>query len=145
MELLTNFTVSDCSVITFPKIHNRAGNITPLQNLIDIPFSIKRVFYTYDIPGGEDRGAHAHRELHQLVIAASGCFDVHLDDGVNKRTVQLNRPYYGLHIKPGIWAHLGNFSSGSICLALVSDIYKESDYIRNYHDYLLFKGKTSSI
>lgn len=139
MELLADFTVFDCSIIDFPKIHNRAGNITPLQNLIDIPFSIKRVFYTYDIPGGEDRGAHAHRELQQLVVAASGSFDVHLDDGVNKRVVQLSRPYYGLHIKPGIWAHLGNFSSGSICLALVSDTYKESDYIRNYEEYKALK------
>lgn len=139
MEHLANFSVFDCTIIDFPKIHNRAGNITPLQNLIDIPFNIKRVYYIYDVPGGESRGAHAHRELEQLLIAASGSFDIHLDDGVNKRTIQLNRPYHGLHIKPGIWRDIDNFSSGSICLALVSEIYKESDYIRSYDEFEAFK------
>ena len=139
MEHLADFTVFDCPVVDFPKIHNRAGNITPLQNLIDVPFSIKRVYYIYDVPGGESRGAHAHRELEQLLIAASGSFDVHLDDGISKRTIHLNRPYYGLHIKPGIWRDIDNFSSGSICLALVSEVYKESDYIRSYEEFKAIK------
>ena len=101
-----------------------------------LPFKIKRVFYLYDIPGGEDRGAHAHKKCHQFIIAASGSFDVFLDDGKNKRTVTLNRPYFGLHIPPGIWAAEQSFSSGSICLVMASTKYKASDYIR---DYELFK------
>jgi hypothetical protein len=128
-------TVYDCSVMELPKIHNRAGNITPINGLENIPFEIKRVFYLYDIPGGEDRGAHAHKECHQFLVAASGAFEVVLDDGKNKRTVSLNRPYFGLHIPPGIWAAEQGFSSGSICLVLASHKYNESDYIRDYKTY----------
>ena len=109
-------TVYDCSVIELPRIENRAGNITPVHNRLNLPFDIKRVFYSYDIPGGEARGAHAHKECHQFLVAASGAFEVVLDDGVNKRTVLLNRPFYGLHIPPGIWAAEQGFSSGSVCL-----------------------------
>lgn len=132
-------TVFDCSVIYFPKIENEAGNITPLQSGVDIPFEIARVFYLYDIPGGEERGAHAHKECHQLLVAASGAFDILLDDGRNKRLVTLNRPFMGLHIPPGIWAAELGFSSGSICLVLASHLYSEGDYIREYDDYLVFK------
>lgn len=129
-------TIYDCTIIHFKKIENRAGNITPIENSRDIPFDIKRVFYIYDIPGGEDRGAHAHKKCHQLLIAAGGAFEVFLDDGKNKRTVLLNRPYFGLHIPPGIWAAEQGFSSGSICLVLASEVYDENDYIRDYNKFL---------
>ena len=129
-------TVYDCSLITLPKIKNRAGNITPIQNSIEIPFDVKRVFYLYDVPGGESRGAHAHKQCHQFLVAASGSFDVLLNDGKNQRLVQLNRPDVGLHIPPMIWASEINFSSGAICLVLASQIYNEQDYIRDYNDFL---------
>ena len=133
--------VYDCSVIELPKIETVGGNITPVHPQINVPFDIKRVFYSYDIPGGEARGAHAHKECHQFLIAASGAYEVLLDDGVNKRTVLLNRPFYGLHIPPGIWASEQAFSSGSICLVLASHGYIEEDYIRNYNDYLEYIKK----
>lgn len=133
------YTVFDCHIIHFPKIHNRAGNITPVQNSIEVPFEIKRVYYLYDVPGGESRGAHAHRNLQQVIIAAGGSFDVTLDDGKNRKTVQLNRPYFGLHIFPGMWRDLSNFSSGAICLVLASGLYDPKDYIRDYEEFLEFK------
>lgn len=132
-------TVYDCSVIELPKIETEGGNITPIQGNENIPFEIKRVFYTYDIPGGEARGAHAHKECHQFLVAASGAYEVLLDDGVNKRTVLLNRPFYGLHVPPGIWASEQAFSSGSICLVLASHGYDEADYIRDYNEYLIYR------
>ena len=132
-------TVYDCSVIKFSKINNRQGNITPIQGQKDIPFEITRVFYLYDIPGGEDRGAHSHKECHQLLIAASGSFDIMLDDGNIKRIVTLNRPCMGLHIPPGIWAAEQSFSSGAICLVLASHKYDENDYIRDYDTFLKYK------
>lgn len=131
-------TVYDCSIIELSRIENRAGNITPVQGMVNVPFDIKRVFYSYDIPGGEARGAHAHKECHQFLVAASGSFEVVLDDGRNKRTVLLNRPFYGLHVPPGIWAAEQGFSSGSICLVLASHPYEEADYIRNYDDFLTY-------
>jgi oxalate decarboxylase/phosphoglucose isomerase-like protein (cupin superfamily) len=131
----------DCSIFELPRIKNRAGNITPVHNDVEIPFDIKRIFYLYDIPGGESRGAHAHRECHQFLIAVSGSFEVLLDDSKTKRLVQLNRPYIGLHIPPGVWASEVNFSSGSICLVFASHTYSESDYIREYSDYLNLKLK----
>lgn len=134
-------TVYDCSLIELPKINNRAGNITPVEGLKNVPFDIKRVFYSYDIPGGESRGAHAHKQCHQFLVAASGAFEVFLDDGKNKRTVLLNRPFYGLHIPPGIWAAEQGFSSGSICLVLASEPFSESDYIRSYDEYLLWRNE----
>ena len=136
-------TVYDCSIIELPKIENRAGNITPVQGKLNIPFDISRVFYSYDIPGGEARGAHAHKECHQLLIAASGSYEVVLDDGVNKRTILLNRPFYGLHIPPGIWASEQGFSSGSICLVLASHVYDEKDYIRDYKQFTTYKENGS--
>ncbi|BDX37498.1 dTDP-6-deoxy-3,4-keto-hexulose isomerase [Tenuifilaceae bacterium CYCD] len=133
-------TVFDCSIIELPRTQNRAGNITPITNSEQIPFDIARVFYIYDIPGGEDRGAHAHKECHQFLIAASGSFEVELDDGKVKRTITLNRPYFGLHIPPGIWAAEKGFSSGSVCLVLTSHKYQEDDYIRNYEDFLSYSN-----
>jgi len=133
---MKKLSVYDCSVIELPRIYNRQGNLTPVHEYEDIPFKIERIFYLYDIPGGEDRGAHAHKECHQFLIAASGSFEIILDDGRNKRTVLLNRPYFGLHILPGIWAAEQGFSSGAICLVLTSHKYDENDYIREYSEYL---------
>jgi len=129
-------TVYDCSVIELPKINNRAGNITPIHGSKEIPFEIERVFYLYDIPGGESRGAHAHKECHQFLVAASGSFEIELDDGHTKRTVMLNRPNFGLHIPPGIWAAEKGFSSGAICLVIASHKYNEADYLRSYSDFI---------
>jgi dTDP-4-dehydrorhamnose 3,5-epimerase-like enzyme len=132
-------SIYNCNVIELPKIHNRAGNITPLHGGIEIPFDIKRVYYLYDVPGGETRGGHAHKVLHQLIIAASGSFDIVLDDGLIKKTVTLNRPNYGLYVPPGIWRNLNNFSSGAVLLVLASERYSEEDYIREYGDFLSYK------
>lgn len=129
-------TVFSCSLIELPRINRNVGNITPIENSIEIPFNVKRVFYLYDIPGGESRGAHAHKECHQFLVAASGSFEVELDDGKVKKTVQLNQPYRGLHIPPGVWASEVNFSSGAICLVLASHEYDEEDYIRDYKEFL---------
>jgi hypothetical protein len=137
-------SVFGCNVFELPKIHNRAGNITALNNNTDIPFNVQRVYYLFDIPGGETRGGHAHRELQQIIVAASGSFDVIIDDGKIRKVVSLNRPYYGLHILPGIWRELVNFSSGAICLVLASNLYNEKDYIRDYHYYLTYKNDPSS-
>lgn len=131
--------VYDCSMIELTRINNRAGNITPVTNNLDIPFKVKRVFYLYDIPGGADRGAHAHKECHQFLVAASGSFEVELNDGKLKRTVRLTQPYLGLHIPPGIWAAEKSFSSGAICLVLASHQYDEVDYIRKYENYIEFR------
>jgi hypothetical protein len=138
--MLDKFSVFDCQLIHFPKIHNRAGNITPIENLIEVPFEIQRVYYLYDVPGGESRGAHAHRKLEQVIIAASGSFDVTLDDGRNKKTIMLNRPYYGLHVRPGMWRDISNFSSGAISLVLASEKYIVEDYIRDYNEFRSFKN-----
>jgi hypothetical protein len=124
--------VYDCSVITLSKISKRSGNITIVSNNQELPFEVKRVFYLYDIPGGESRGGHAHFECHQFLVAASGAFEVLLDDGKIQRQVMLNRPDIGLHIPPMIWASEINFSSGSICLVLASHMYDERDYVRQY-------------
>lgn len=128
-------TVYDCSLIELPKKNFPEGNLTYVYNGLHLPFDIKRVFYSYDIPGGECRGAHAHKQCHQFLVAASGAFEVILDDGINKRTVLLNRPFYGLHIPPGIWSAEQGFSSGSICLVLASHGYEEADYIRDYEEF----------
>ena len=132
-------TVHDCSVIDVSKIHNEAGNITVVENGENIPFDVKRIYYLYDVPSGEARGGHAHYELEQYVIAASGSFDVILDDGKNRKTFTLNRPNLALHIVPGLWRELGNFSSGSICMVLASHKYDESDYVRNFSKFLELK------
>jgi hypothetical protein len=132
-------SVYDCVILPLSKIHNRAGNITVVEGSNNVPFDIKRLYYLYDIPGGEDRGGHAHKELHQLIVATSGSFNVLLDDGYNKKIVTLNRPDYGLLIVPGIWRELMEFSSGAICLVLASHGFDEADYIRDYHDFKNFK------
>lgn len=126
-------------LITLPKNHQLNGNLTSITNGEEVPFDVNRVFYLYDIPGGESRGAHAHKECHQFLIAASGSFEVLLDDGKLKRTLMINRPDVGLHIPPGIWASEINFSSGSICLVLASHAYDERDYLRNYETFLEWK------
>jgi hypothetical protein len=133
-------SVYDCSVIEMNKHHSDRGNITVVENGITVPFDVRRVYYLYDVPGGEERGGHAHRELRQLIVAASGSFDVTIDDGKLKRTFTLNRPYVGLLIVPGIWRELSDFSSGSVCLVLASLPYDENDYIRNYNDFKKFKN-----
>lgn len=133
-------TVYDCTIIEVPKVKNRAGNISIVEGLKNLPFEPMRIFYVYDIPAGETRGAHAHKKCHQFIVAASGSFEISLDDGKNKKTVSLNRPFYGVHIPPGIWAHEMNFSSGAICLVLTSKKYKEDDYIRDYSDFRKMKN-----
>jgi len=137
--MTTSVSINDCKVMDLGQIGDRNGHITVVTNNSEIPFAVKRVFYLYDIPGGESRGAHAHKECHQFLVAVSGAFEVVLDDGKNKHTVQLNNPKTGLHIVPGIWASEVNFSSGSVCLVLASQEYTETDYIRNYDDYLKLK------
>ena len=137
---MANYSVFDCSIIELNKHHSeRKGNLSVVENGITLPFDIKRAYYLYDVPGGESRGAHAHKELEQLIIAASGSFTITLDDGTTKRSFFLNRPYQGLLVKPGLWRDLEDFSSGAVCLVLASDIYKNDDYIRNYNEYLEFK------
>lgn len=134
-------SVYDCVILPLNKIHNRAGNITIIEGDKNVPFDVKRIYYLYDIPGGEDRGGHAHKELHQLIVAASGSFNVLLDDGLNKKVVTLNRPDYGLLFVPGIWRELMEFSSGAICLVLASEIYDEQDYLRSYLDFKSYKNE----
>lgn len=133
-------SVYDCVILPLNKIHNRAGNITIVEGNKNVQFDIKRIYYLYDIPGGEDRGGHAHKELRQLIVAASGSFNVLLDDGINKKVVTLNRPDYGLMVVPGIWRELMEFSSGSICLVLASEVYNEQDYIREYSVFKTYKN-----
>jgi hypothetical protein len=130
-----NFSVYHCSLINLGKINFRQGNITIVEKETKVPFTPKRIFYLYDIPGGASRGAHAHKDCHQFLIAASGAFEVLLDDGKTQRIVQLNRPDIGLHIPPMIWASEINFSSGSVCLVLASHKYDANDYIRDYNAY----------
>ena len=132
-------SIYNCSILQLPKIHNRAGNITALENNIHLPFDVRRVYYLYDVPAGEERGGHAHRELQQIVVAASGAFDVLLNDGVNKKIVHLDRPFIGLHIVPSIWRELLNFSAGAVCLVLASHTFDEKDYIRDYPNFLEYK------
>ena len=136
---LKNNTVFDCSIIDMSKINATTGNITVLENGVNVPFDVKRIYYLYDVPSGEERGGHAHYELEQYIIAASGSLDVVLDYGINRRRISLNRPNLALHIVPGLWRELDNFSSGSICMVLASHIYDEADYIRDYQKYLKFK------
>ena len=131
-------SVFNCSVIDLGKISFDEGNLTIVEKRKDFPFDVKRVFYIYDIAGGESRGAHAHKKCHQFLIAASGSFEISLDDGKFKRQVFLNRPNLGLHIPPGISAAEMNLSSGAICLVLTSHTYDESDYIRDYDDFIKF-------
>lgn len=137
---LTKTTVLDCKVLELDINHKKKGNITVVENNKNIPFQIKRVYFLYDVPGGEYRGGHAHKNLYQLIIAASGSFDITIDDGLNKKKITLNRPYQGLFIVPGIWREIDNFSSGSTCLVLASENYDEEDYIRDYCNFKFIKS-----
>jgi dTDP-4-dehydrorhamnose 3,5-epimerase-like enzyme len=129
-------SIQRCRIIELPKINDQRGNLTFIESGRHIPFDIKRTYYLYDVPGGAARAAHGHRSLHQFMISMSGSFDVTLDDGHEKQVFHLNRSYYGLYIPPMIWRDLDNFSSGAVCMALASDFYDESDYFRNYADFL---------
>lgn len=139
-ELEGKYSVFDCSMVELDKHHSeRNGNLTVVENGSTLPFDVKRVYYLYDVPGGENRGAHAHKELSQLIVAASGSFTVTLDDGKCKRSFFLNRPYQGLYVKPGMWRDLEDFSSGAVCMVLASDVYKADDYIRSYEEFIKFR------
>lgn len=128
--------ISDCRIIDLPVISDPRGNLTFLENSRHIPFDIRRVYYLYDVPGGSSRAGHGHKVLQQLIIAIAGSFDVELDDGREKRKYQLNRSYYGLYVAPMMWRFIDNFSSGSVCLVLASEMYDEADYFREYDDFL---------
>lgn len=136
-------SIYNCDVIELNKTKERAGSLTSVGSLDSFPFEIKRVYYIYDVPGGSDRGGHAHKELEQFVIAVSGAFDILLDDGKNKKVVRLDRPFNALHIRKGIWRETRNFTSGSICMVIASQEYKESDYIYTYEEFLSFKKNES--
>lgn len=137
-----NFSVYDCSIIELDRHHSqRKGDICVVENNDTVPFDVKRVYYLYDVPGGASRGGHAHKNLYQLIVAASGCFTVNLDDGTNKKSFILNRPYQGLLVKPGIWRTLDDFSSGSVCMVLASEKYDPSDYIKDYSEFIEYRKK----
>ena len=133
-------SVARCEIIELPKITDPRGNLTFVEANRHIPFSFSRIYYLYDVPGGSERGGHAHRNLHQFMIAMSGSFDVLLDDGKNKKKVSLNRSHYGLYICPMIWRELDNFSSGAVCMVIASEYYDEADYIRSYEQFLTEAG-----
>jgi dTDP-4-dehydrorhamnose 3,5-epimerase-like enzyme len=135
-----NFSIDICQVLPLPRINDPRGNLTFIEAGTHVPFEIRRVYYLYDVPGGAERGGHAHKDLYQLIIAMSGSFDVLLDDGREKKRVHLNRSYNGLYVCPMIWRELDNFSSGSVCMVLASNHYDESDYYRDYPMYLSARG-----
>ena len=140
LEPVRKYNVFDCTMVELDRHHSdRMGNLSVVENGKTLPFDVKRVYYLYDVPGGENRGSHAHKELSQLIIAASGSFTVTLDDGKCKRSFFLNRPYQGLYVKPGMWRDLEDFSSGAVCMVLASDVYLASDYIRDYQEFLKFR------
>ena len=133
-------SLNDCRMIELPKVNDPRGNLTFIENSRHVPFDIKRVYYLYDVPGGSDRGGHAHKSLHQFIISMSGSFDVVLDDGDRKRRLHLSRSYYGLYVCPMTWRYIDNFSSGAVCLVLASDLYDEGDYFRDYSEFLRAVG-----
>lgn len=139
MEIFSSSSLNDCEIIQLPMINNRAGNITAINNQIEIPFETKRIYYLYDVPGGAERGGHAHKALKQLLVAGSGSFEIELNDGITTKTIHLNRPNVGLLIVPGIWRELKNFSSGAICIVLASELYNTDDYIRDIHEFKKIK------
>ena len=129
--------IENCRIIDFPKIHDPRGNLTFIEGLEHVPFDIKRIYYLYDVPGGAERGGHAHKNLHQVIIAISGSFDITISDGKSSKKFHLNRSYFGLYLCPMMWRELDNFSSGSVCLVLASEAYSESDYLRDFNQYRL--------
>lgn len=135
------YNLEKCRIIDLPKISDPRGNLTFIEASRHVPFEIKRIYYTYDVPGGSDRGAHAHKNLHQLIIAMSGSFDVVLDDGFDQKRFHLNRSYFGLYVCPMMWRYLDNFSSGSVCLVLASSLYDADDYYRDYDAFVKDAGK----
>ena len=137
-------SIENCKLIELPKISDPRGNLTFIEGSRHVPFDIRRVYYTYDVPGGTDRGGHAHKTLNQLIIAMSGSFDITLDDGFNKKKFHLNRSYQGLIICPMIWRDIDNFSSGSVCMVLASNFYDALDYYRDYNDFLKARCKIQS-
>jgi hypothetical protein len=137
-----NSRINQCELIQLPKIINLEGNLTSVNNTIEIPFEIERIYYLFDVPSGESRGGHGHKYLEQIIIAVSGSFTVTIDDGKRKQSFLLNKPNFGLYMKPGIWRDLSDFSSGATCLVLASDPYDEADYIRDYKEFLNYKLKT---
>lgn len=128
--------LEQCRIIELPRIEDPRGNLTFIEGGEHIPFNIKRVYYTYDVPGGSERGSHAHKNLEQLIIAMSGSFDIVLDDGANKHRFHLNRSYYGLYVPSMMWRTIDNFSSGSVCMVLASQLYDEEDYYRSYDEFI---------
>ena len=128
--------IESCKIIDLPKISDPRGNLTFVESGRHIPFDIRRVYYLYDVPGGAERGGHAHRALSQLIIAISGSFDIHLDDGYDKKTVHMNRSYCGLYVCPMIWREIDNFTSGAVCMVLASEYYDELDYYREYEEFI---------
>lgn len=128
--------IENCKIIDLPRINDPRGNLTFVEAGHHIPFEIKRVYYLYDVPGGSERGGHAHKGLYQLIIAMSGSFDIQLDDGHSKKTIHMNRSYYGLYVCPMIWREMDNFSSGAVCMVLASNYYDEADYYRNYDEFI---------
>ena len=142
LDPVRKYNVFDCTMVELDRHHSdRKGNLTVVENGETLPFDVKRVYYLYDVPGGENRGAHAHKELSQLIIAASGSFTVTLDDGKCRRSFFLNRPYQGLYVKPGMWRDLVDFSSGAVCMVLASEVYQKEDYIRDYNEFLEFRNE----
>ena len=139
---MKNSRINQCELIQLPKIINLEGNLTSVNNTIEIPFEIERIYYLFDVPSGESRGGHGHKNLEQIIIAVSGSFTVTIDDGKRKQSFLLNKPNIGLYMKPGIWRDLSDFSSGATCLVLASDPYDEADYIRDYKEFLNYKLKT---
>ena len=129
-------SVDKCQIVDLPRINDPRGNLTFVEGGRHIPFAINRVYYLYDVPGGANRGGHAHKALHQLIIAMAGSFDIHLDDGKSKKTVHMDRSYYGLYVCPMIWREIDNFSSGAVCMVLASDYYDELDYYRDYNKFI---------
>jgi len=128
--------IDECQIIELPRINDPRGNLTFVESNRHIPFAVKRVYYLYDVPGGAERGGHAHKALQQLIIAMSGSFDIHLDDGKEKKTIHMNRSYNGLYVCPMIWREIDNFSSGAVCMVLASDYYDEADYYRSYDSFI---------
>ncbi len=135
-DIFAHSTIEECRIVTLPRNTHENGSLSVIENDSSIPFTIKRVYYLYDIPGDAERGGHAHRDNQSLIIAISGCFDVTLDDGHKKRTFTMNRPYNALYVPAGLWREIQNFSSGSVCLVLTSENYSEDDYVRDYDKFL---------